>query len=67
MKRQWKIRRNVKEIPDAQSRWDRAYRLILEIAHSVEENQSQTKAEVRHASSNLCQGIHPTAGSSADD
>jgi hypothetical protein len=55
MKRQWKIRREVKEYPDGPTRWDRAYQLILEIARSVEESQTPMKLEVPYASSDLCE------------
>jgi hypothetical protein len=67
MKRQWKIYRKVQECPDGQSRWDRAYLLVLEIAHSVEMNQKQTSLEVQHADSDLCQGIDSTPSTSSND
>jgi hypothetical protein len=57
MKRQWKIQREKKEFPDGQSRWDRAYQLILEIACSVEKTQTLMKLEVYYASSDLCESI----------
>jgi hypothetical protein len=56
MKRQWKIRREVQEYPNGQSRWDRAYLLVLEIARNVEIKQ-MTSLEVRHASSDLCPSL----------
>ncbi len=67
MKRQWKLRRQVVEYPDGQRQWDRAYLLLLEIAHSVEANQTQTSPEVQHASSDLCAGVDSAPGTSADD
>ena len=67
MKRQWKIHRKVQEYPDGQSRWDRAYLLVLEIARSVESAQTQTSPEVQHASSNLCEGLDPTPSASPND
>jgi len=66
MKRQWKIHRKVQERPDGQSRWDRAYLLVLEITRSVEANQMQTSLEVQHASSDLCEGVDPTPSTSAN-
>jgi hypothetical protein len=60
MKRQWKIRREVREYPNGQSRWDRAYLLILEIARNVEITQIQTTSlEVQYASSDLCPSLDP--------
>ena len=67
MKRQWKIHRDVKEYPDGQSRWDRAYLLVLEIARSVEAHQMLTSLEVQRASSDLCEGIDPTPSTSSND
>lgn len=68
MKRQWKIRREVQECPNGQSRWDRAYLLVLEIARGVEIKQMQTtKPEVQHASSNLCSSLDPAPSSSSND
>jgi len=64
MKRQWKIQREVKEYPDGQNRWDRAYQLVLEMARFVEETQAQMKAEVCYASSNLCESIDSTSSAS---
>ena len=64
MKRQWKIQREVKEYPDGQNRWDRAYQLVLEMARFVEETHAQMKAEVCHASSNLCESIDATSSAS---
>jgi len=66
MKRQWKIQRDVKEYPDGQNRWDRAYRLVLEIARSVEENQTPMKLEVPYASSDLCKSIDSATSTSTN-
>ena len=66
MKRQWKIRREVQEYPNGQDRWDRAYLLILEIAHSVDANPGQPSLEVSHASSDLCAGIDTTSSIGSD-
>ena len=67
MKRQWNIHRQVVGYPDGQRRWDRAYLLLLEIAHSVEANQTGTSPEVQHASSDLCASVDSASGTSADD
>jgi hypothetical protein len=66
MKRQWKIHRKVQEYPDGQSRWDRAYLVVLEIARSIEGDQMQTSLEVQHASSNLCESVDPTPSTSSN-
>ncbi len=66
MKHQWQVKRTVKESPDGQKRWDRAYLLVLAITRSIEPGQEQPKAEVNHASSDLCPGIDPTASPSAN-
>ena len=67
MKRQWKIYREVQESPNGQSRWDRAYLLVLEIARSVEATQTKTSLEVQHASSDLCPGLDPAPSPSPND
>lgn len=66
MKRQWQIKRTVKEQETGQKRWDRAYLLLLEIARTVEQDQTVLETEANHASSDLCSRIDPTPGSSAD-
>ncbi len=66
MKHEWQVKRTVKESPDGQKRWDRAYLLVLELTQPIEQGQGQPKAEVNHASSDLCPGIDPTAGPNAD-
>ena len=66
MKRQWQIKRTVKELEAGQKRWDRAYLLLLEIARSAEQNQAAQETEANHASSDLCARIDPTPGPSAD-
>ena len=66
MKHQWRIQRELKEYPDGQKRWDRAYLLVMEIARSVEENQTQMRLEVHYASSDLCKSIDPTSSTSTN-
>jgi hypothetical protein len=66
MKRQWQIKRTVKELEAGQKRWDRAYLLLLEMARSVEQNQAALETEANHASSDLCACLDPTPSSGAD-
>jgi hypothetical protein len=66
MKRKWKIHREVQEYPNGQDLWDRAYLLILEIAHSVVADPGQPNLEVSHASSDLCEGIDPASSTGSD-
>ena len=67
MKHQWQIQRTVKEISEAQKRWDRAYLLIREITQSVEQSQTKPTMEMNHASSDVCPRIDPTPGTSANN
>jgi hypothetical protein len=67
MKRQWKIQREVKEYPDGQNRWARAYQLVLEIARSVEENQKPTKLEVLYECSDLRKSIDSATSTSTNN
>jgi hypothetical protein len=74
MKRQWSICRQVKEEPDGQQRWDRAYRLLLQWAKSLEAEQAPRvlpafyqMQEVHDESSGVCARLDSTPGSSADD
>lgn len=67
MKRQWKLCRRVKEYPGGQKRWEKAYLLLMEIGHSSEANQTRTSPEVQYANSDLCAGVDPAPGISADD
>ncbi len=67
MKRQWNIHREVQEYSDGQSRWDRAYLLVLEIAQSVEAIPIQTSLEVQHANSDLCAGLDTAPSPSSND
>jgi hypothetical protein len=67
MKCQSTIHRKVLEYPGGQRRWDRAHLFVLEIAHSVEMNQKQADLEVRHASSDLCEGVDSMPSTSSND
>jgi tRNA uridine 5-carbamoylmethylation protein Kti12 len=64
---QWKIQREVKEYPNGQNRWDRAYLLVLEIARSAEEKWKTAILEVSHASSDLCEGLDPASSPGSND
>ena len=67
MKRQRKIERTFKETPDGERRWERAYRLLLEIAQATDPQQTTQGAEECHASSNLCPGIDTKPGTEPID
>lgn len=65
MKRQWNIKRTVKETKDGQNWWDRAYLLVLEIAQTAEQSQASLSKEASHANSDLCARIdHETSPNS---
>ncbi len=64
MKRQWHVRREVVERPDAQARWDRAYQDILRWSLENERGHEQAlipstngKKEEYHEGSALCPGL----------
>ena len=67
MKKQWKIHREVQEYPNGQSRWDRAYLFVMEIARTVEVMKIQTSLEVQHASSDLCTSFDPAPSPNPND
>jgi hypothetical protein len=74
MKRQWSICRQVKEEPDGQRRWDRAYQLLLQWTKPIEMEQwpiavsaLNLMQEVYDESSSVCACLDPTPGSSPDD
>jgi hypothetical protein len=50
MKRQWHVRREALERPDAQARWDRAYQSLLR--WSLENEQEGHEQEARAPSAN---------------
>ena len=80
MRHQWCLCRTFQEHQDGQRRWDRAYQLLLEWAQapaapplepsqrpSIARHQPITKPlEVPYASSDLCPGLDPAAGTDAD-
>jgi hypothetical protein len=69
MKRQWRVRREVMERPDARQRWDRAYQAILrwslknEQAHAPSANGK----EGYHESGGIRPGLDLSAGQTPDD
>jgi hypothetical protein len=70
MKRQWHVRREVMERPDAQNRWDRAYQSLLRWDLATERRavlQPNHMEEVYHAGSGLRPGLDLSAGSASDD
>jgi hypothetical protein len=70
MKRQWHVRREVMERPDAQRRWDRAYQNLLQWTLATERRaavlQPKHTEEVYHAASSLHPGLDLSAGSASD-
>ena len=55
MKHEWKIRREIQEHLNGQSRWERAYLLALEIARNFEIDQLQiVSLKMQNATSDLC-------------
>ena len=74
MKRQWTIRRQLVESPDAARRWDRAYQCLLrwELTSDQDgpresERFSPYRQEDEHAQRGLRAGIHQAPGPGADD
>ena len=73
MKRQWHVRREAVERPDAQGRWDRAYQDILrwslqnERGHEQDRLPSTNGKEEYHEGSSLCPGLDLQAGQTPDD
>ncbi len=69
MKRQWHVRREVVERPDAQQRWDRAYQSLLRCSLETERRavlQPKHAEEVYHAGSSIHPGFDLSAGSASD-
>jgi len=69
MKRQWRVRREAVERPDAQGRWDRAYQAILQ--WSLENEQARAPGangkEEYHVSGGIRPGLDLSAGQTRDD
>jgi hypothetical protein len=60
MKRQWHVRREALERPDAQARWDRAYQSLLR--WSLENEQEGHEQEVRAPSAHGEEEYHEGGG-----
>jgi hypothetical protein len=73
MKRQWHVRREAMECPDAQDRWDRAYQAILrwslenEQARAPSADASAEGKEEYHESGGIRSGLDLSAGQAPDD
>ena len=67
MKPQRTIKRTTQEYLDGEKRWQRAYQILMEISQAVHETQVKSNPEECHESCDLCESIHTTASTSADD
>jgi hypothetical protein len=73
MKRQWRVRREAVERPDAQARWDQAYQAILrwslenEQARAPSANAGANGKEEYHESGGVRPGLDLPAGQARDD
>jgi hypothetical protein len=69
MKRQWRVRREVTERPDARQRWDQAYQSILRWSLEVERafDPSANGKEDYHAGSDIRASFDLQAGQTPDD
>jgi hypothetical protein len=76
MKRQWTIKRHLKETPDGQSRWNQAYQLLLKAVEPIEEGAAGTvpvpyltmaQQETRHENRTLCPCFDATTSSEPND
>ncbi len=69
MKRQWRVRREVTQRPDARQRWDQAYQSILRWSLEVERafDPSTNGKEDYHAGSDLRASFDLQAGQTPDD
>jgi hypothetical protein len=74
MKRQWHIRRQAVERPDAQGRWDRAYQSLLRWnLENEQEGHEQARApskdgkEEYHEGCGIRQGLDFQAGQARND
>lgn len=68
MKRQYRVRRQTVQRPDASQRWDRAYQSLLQWALQNETNsvQGANGKEEHHAGSGIRPGLDAGAGEAAD-
>ena len=69
MKRQWRVRREVMERPDARRRWDRAYQSILRWSLQNEQSRapSENGKEEYHAGGGIRPGLDLQAGQAPDN
>jgi hypothetical protein len=73
MKRQWRVRREVVERPDARQRWDQAYQAILQWSLQNEQtrapgaNASAIGKEEYHEGGGIRPGLDLQAGQTPDD
>jgi hypothetical protein len=77
VKRQWHVRREAVERPDARRRWDQAYQSILrwslenervhEQAHAPGTNASANGKEEYHEGGGIRTGFELSAGQTPDD
>jgi hypothetical protein len=68
MKRQWRVRRQTIQRPDASQRWDRAYQSILQWTLEAEPNSalSANGKEEYHARSGIRPSLKYGTGEAAD-
>lgn len=67
MKRQWHVRRHLREASDGRARWDQAYQLLLRWGDAQERREAIAAAELRaqevtDALRDLRPSLHPTPG-----
>ena len=73
MKRQWHVRREAVERPDAQGRWDRAYQFLLQWSLENEQGHEQARApsangkEEYHEGGGVRPGLDLSAGQTRND
>jgi hypothetical protein len=73
MKRQWTIKRQLKEIPDGQKRWNQAYQILLKAESPNEKEAVGTVPAIPQARENLdenstlCSGFNPSASPGSND
>ena len=74
MNRQWNVRREAVQRPDAQARWDRAYQSLLRWSlENEQERHEQARApgangkEEYHEGSGVRQGLELQAGQAPND
>jgi hypothetical protein len=68
MKRQWSVRRQTMERPDASQRWDRGYQSILRWGMETETHPapSANGKEDNYAGSGIRPGLDPRTGEASD-